>query len=222
MVDVKTCGLNTPESVAAAVDAGADYLGFIHYPPSPRHLSLDQTAALIRDVPVDVQTVQVVVNPEDTLVAALAAAHLPGFIQLHGSETPQRVADIARISKKPLIKAVSVRSAEDVAAAEAYLPHVHALLFDAKPPESGDWLPGGNGLSFGWEILDQPWLKQVRWLLSGGLDVQNVAQAIELTGAPGVDVSSGLETAPGEKDLTRIRAFLHAAKGSETGRHYGT
>ncbi|MEO0412792.1 MAG: phosphoribosylanthranilate isomerase [Pseudomonadota bacterium] len=222
MTRVKTCGLNTAESVAAAVEAGADYLGFIHYSLSPRHLSLDETAALIHDLPAGTKTVQVVVNPDDALVHALAAEQLPGFIQLHGSETPQRVADIAGMAKKLIIKAISVRNQDDVAAARAYLPHVHALLFDAKPPKDGDWLPGGNGLSFDWEILDQPWLRQQRWLLSGGLDVQNVAQAIQLTRAPGVDVSSGLETAPGEKDLKKIRAFLQAAKGSDTGRHYGT
>lgn len=214
MTRVKTCGLMTPAAVTCAVDAGADYIGFIHYPRSPRHISLSETAALTPLIGHTAYSVQVVVSPNDALVEDLEAKSPCDFIQLHGAETPARCAEIAARVQRPLIKAISVRTSEDVKVAQDYLPHVHALLFDAKPPNTDDFLPGGNGLSFDWAILDQDWLEDQFWLLSGGLTAQNVAQAIALTRAPAVDVSSGIESAPGDKDLDKIAAFLEAAKGS--------
>ncbi|MEM7569465.1 MAG: phosphoribosylanthranilate isomerase [Pseudomonadota bacterium] len=221
MVLVKTCGLNTADSVKTALGAGADYFGFIHYARSPRHVSVDDTRALVDILPRDAQTVQVLVDPDDALLDAVTGEGSPSFLQLHGKETPQRVAAVAQRLGKPIIKAVSVRTAADVAAAQAYLPHVHALLFDAKPPSDEGWLPGGNGLSFDWEILAQSWLKGQRWFLSGGLTAENVVKAIALTYAPGVDVSSGLESAPGVKDSEKITAFVAAAKSRGHGQSNG-
>lgn len=212
MTRVKTCGLNTPESVEAALKARADYLGFIHYPPSPRHVSLKETRKLAKHIGREAYSVQVVVNPDDALVDDLAEFSPCDFIQLHGGETPQRCAQISLATSRPIIKAISVRTAEDVKRAQDHLPHVHALLFDAKPPNTEDFLPGGNGLSFDWTILDQDWLKDQFWFLSGGLTAENVAQAIQLTRAPAVDVSSGIEGAPGMKDLRKVAAFLAASK----------
>lgn len=213
MTRVKTCGLKTPQSVTAAVDAGADYLGFIHYPPSPRHLTLRETKTLTPLIGRTAYSVQVVVDPDDALVEDLADNSPCDFIQLHGHEAPKRCAEVSQVTGRPIIKAISVHSADDVNAAKDYLPHVHALLFDAKPPKQEGFLPGGNGLSFDWTILDQGWLKEQFWFLSGGLTVQNVAQAIQLTDAPAVDVSSGIEGQPGVKDMDKIDAFLKAAKG---------
>lgn len=215
MTRVKTCGLNTAESVEAAMDARADYLGFIHYPPSPRHVSLKETRKLTRPIGRDAYSVQVVVSPDDALLDDLAELSPCDFIQLHGNETPMRCGQVSMVTGRPILKAISVRTAEDVRRAQDYLPHVHALLFDAKPPNTDDFLPGGNGLSFDWTMLDQDWLEPQFWFLSGGLTAQNVAQAIQLTRAPAVDVSSGLESAPGVKDLEAIGAFLAAAKGEE-------
>lgn len=213
MTRVKTCGLNSAESVTAAVDAGADYLGFIYYPPSPRHLTLRDTKKLTPLIGRTAYSVQVVVDPDDALVEDLAADSPCDFIQLHGKEAPKRCAEISSVTGRPIIKAISVHTAGDVIAAQDYLPHVHALLFDAKPPQRDGFLPGGNGLRFDWTILEQDWLKTQFWFLSGGLEVENVAQAIDLTGAPAVDVASGIESQPGVKDLDKIAAFLKAAKG---------
>ena len=216
MTQVKTCGLTTVAAVQSASNAGAHYLGFIHFPPSPRHLSLAHIEA-IAPVAGRAKNVLVVVDPDDALASAAADMNAIDFLQLHGSESVERTRVLGQLSQRPIIKAISVRSADDVAAAQAYLPHVHALLFDAKPPASGDWLPGGNGLSFDWTMLDQEWLKDQFWFLSGGLTPENVAQAIQLTRAPAVDVSSGIEKAPGEKDEDKIVAFLAAAKGKTHG-----
>ncbi|MEM6681214.1 MAG: phosphoribosylanthranilate isomerase [Pseudomonadota bacterium] len=215
MTRVKTCGLNTDESVAAALSAGADYLGFIHYLASPRHVTLEQTAQLTQAIGRSAYSVQVVVDPDDALVDALHKSSPCDFIQLHGSESVRRCADISLRTQRPIIKAISVRSAADVSAAQDYLPHVHALLFDAKPPSDDGFLPGGNGLQFDWSIVQQDWLQNHFWFLSGGLDVQNVAQAIALTNAPAVDVSSGIEATPGAKDSAKIAAFVKAAKDAD-------
>jgi len=212
MARVKACGLNAPDAVGAALDAGADYLGFIHYPASPRHVSLDETQALTRPIGRRAYSVQVVVDPSDDLISAIRTDSPCDFLQLHGRETPERCADISARIERPIIKAVSVATFEDVAAAKDYLPHVHALLFDAKPPNTDTFLPGGNGLQFDWTILQQDWLEPQFWFLSGGLDAQNVAQAIQYTKAPAVDVSSGLESAPGMKAAAKIAAFIAAAK----------
>lgn len=215
MTRVKTCGLNASNNVAAAVAAGADYYGFIYYPPSPRHLSFRDTKALTPLIGRDGYSVQVVVDPDDALVEDIADHSPCDFVQLHGHESPLRCAQVSAQTRRPIIKAISVRTVGDVTAARDYLPHVHALLFDAKPPSSDGFLPGGNGLSFDWTMLDQAWLKDQFWFLSGGLTAENVAQGIKLTGAPAVDVSSGIESAPGVKDLDKIAAFLAAAKGAE-------
>lgn len=228
MTVIKTCGIVDIDASRAAMNAGADYLGYIHYPRSPRHRDLKTINELAALAHADqrqqssVRTVLVVVDPDNELVEQIADMGQIDLVQLHGKESLARVEAVAKRIGKPIIKAVSVRTAADVDAAQDYVPHVHALLFDAKPPQSDDFLPGGNGLSFDWTILNQDWLNNQLWFLSGGLTAENVAQAIHLTHAPGVDVSSGIEAAPGKKDKDKIRAFLRAAKGSDSGHSYGT
>jgi phosphoribosylanthranilate isomerase len=211
---VKICGLTKPDMARVAVAAGADYLGFIHFAKSPRHLDLASMAALIAEVRADgsgVKCVSVVVNPDDDLIDAIARDVRPDLIQLHGHESVDRTCEIAARSGLPLIKAISVENAADIEGAMAYEPHVAHLMFDAKPPEDAA-LPGGMGLSFDWSLLAG--LETAKpWFLAGGLRPDNVAAALKATNAPMVDVSSGVETAPGLKDASLIRAFIHAAKG---------
>jgi phosphoribosylanthranilate isomerase len=205
MTLVKICGLTTPEVVDAAVEAGADYLGFAHFPPSPRHLELDRIAALMaRAGPA--RSVILLVDPSPTLLAA-AAALGPDLIQLHGRETPADV-EAARALGVPVIKAVPVGGAADVAAASAY-PADH-LMFDAKPPKGAD-RPGGHGAAFDWTLLSDVEVR-TPWFLAGGLTPANVAEALRITRAPVADVSSGVERAPGVKDPALIAAFIQAVR----------
>lgn len=210
-IEVKICGVNTPESVDAAVAAGARYVGFVFYPPSPRAVTLDLAAQLARRLPTGVRSVGLFVEPgDDDLDETLAKVPLD-LLQLHGGETPGRVAEIKQAVSLPVMKAVRVAEAADVAEAAAFAPHVDRLLFDAKPPKNVTALPGGNGIAFDWSLLTDLDLP-VPWMLSGGLTAENVAEAIAATGATAVDTSSGVETRPGVKDVDKIHAFVTAAK----------
>ncbi|RMF09975.1 MAG: phosphoribosylanthranilate isomerase [Alphaproteobacteria bacterium] len=210
-VAVKICGITTPEALQVAMEAGADYVGFVFYPPSPRALDVEAAKALAASA-TRVKRVGVFVDPDDDLLARVMA-HVPlDLIQLHGSETPDRVAAVREQFNRRVIKAVPLAGRDDLEAAGAYQHVADFLLFDAKPPKSmADALPGGNALRFDWEIL-----RGVRvarpWFLSGGLDAAVVGEAIRVAGAPGVDVSSGVEDRPGVKSPAKIRAFLKAAK----------
>ena len=213
----KICGISTPEVAFAALDdnAGikADLLGFIHFEKSPRHITLDTMAELmsvIRAKTDKARLVSVVVDPSDDLLAQLNHVVKPDLIQLHGHETPKRVSEIASRWGVPLIKAISVRDASDLSVAPHYEPHVEYLMFDAKTPE-GSPLPGGLGLSFDWALMRQ-FVGKKDWFLAGGLTPANVATAIHASGAPMVDVSSGVEYAPGVKDVGLISDFLRAVK----------
>ena len=208
---IKICGLSTAPAVAAALDAGADMLGFVFFAPSPRYLPLDAAKALSAQIGGRAKKVALTVDADDASIEAIVAAIAPDILQLHGRETPERAAALrARVGCR-IMKALGVSSRDDLAAARAYAPVVDYLLFDAKPPLDAT-RPGGNGMAFDWSILDgfnpgRP------WLLSGGLDPSNVAEALAKTGAPGVDVSSGVERAPGVKDEALIRSFIAAARG---------
>lgn len=207
-VAVKICGLSTPEAVDVAVAGGARYVGFVFYPPSPRVVDPRRAAELARRVPTGVRTVGLFVDPDDgTLERVLAAVPL-SMLQLHGSETPARVAEIAAARRLPVMKAIKVAEAADVDTAAAYEEVADRLLFDARAP--GARLPGGNGVPFDWSLLaGRHWRRP--WMLSGGLTVENLAEAVAVTGADTVDVSSGVERSPGEKDLDLIRRFLEKA-----------
>jgi phosphoribosylanthranilate isomerase len=209
-VVAKICGLNTPGAVAAAVAGGARFVGFVFYPPSPRAVTPARAAGLANAVPAGVLRVGLFVDPDDaTLDTTLGAVPLD-MIQLHGSESPGRTAEIGGRFGRPTMKAIKVRDTGDVASAGAYDGHADWLLFDAKPPTTmRGALPGGNALSFDWHLLaGRTW--QRPWMLSGGLNAENVAEAVAITGARAVDVSSGVEARPGEKSPALITAFLDA------------
>lgn len=206
---VKICGLRSPDAVAAAVGAGAAYLGFVFFPRSPRHVTLAEAAALAVEVPPGVAKVALVVDADDAALEALVAAVPVDMIQLHGNESPERVRAVRARFGLPVMKAVGIAGPEDLEKIETYARVADQLLVDAKPPKGAD-LPGGNGLAFDWRLLaGRRW--PVPWMLAGGLTPGNVAEAVRLTGARQVDVSSGVESAPGVKDERLIRAFVEAA-----------
>jgi phosphoribosylanthranilate isomerase len=209
---VKICGLSTPETVDAALSAGADWLGFVFFPKSPRHVRLEQAARLGRMVGGTAQRVALSVDASDDQLATIVEALQPDCLQLHGSESPDRVAAIRSRFGIPVMKAIGIGGSGDLARATDYLPVVDWLLFDAKPPRDAH-LPGGNGRSFDWTLLAGLDLPKPH-MLSGGLDSDNVATALAVTRAPGVDVSSGVERSPGAKDPALIHAFVAAARGA--------
>ena len=207
---VKICGLSRSEDVSAAVDAGAAYVGFVFFEKSPRHVSLETARALALDVPVGIAKVGLVVNASDAALDALIEAVPLDVLQLHGSEDPERVTAIKDRYGLPVMKAIGVADESDLVALDAYAHVADQLLVDAKPPKGAD-LPGGNGLSFDWRLIaGRRW--PVPWMLAGGLTPETVAEAVRLTGALQVDVSSGVESAPGVKDTNLIHAFVSAAK----------
>jgi len=210
MIKVKICGLNDAASVVAAAAAGAGFAGFNFYPPSPRAVTPVAAAQLARLLPSSVVTVGLFVDPADALLeSALALAPLD-MLQLHGSEPPERVAAIKSRFGRPVVKAIGIAEPSDLALAEHYLAAADWLLFDAKPPAEPGALPGGNARPFEWGVLaGRHWAKP--WMLSGGLTVDNIAQAVAESGASVVDVSSGVEDRPGAKNPDRIRAFLERA-----------
>lgn len=209
---VKICGLRDVAMMQAAVDAGAAYVGLVFFPKSPRNVTIAQAAEVARAVPVGIAKVALVVDADDALLDAITESVPLDILQLHGHETPQRVAAIRVRYGLPVMKAVGVADASDLAALDVYAKVADQILVDAKPPKHAT-LPGGNGLAFDWRLIaGRRW--PVPWMLAGGLTPQNVAEAIALTGATQVDVSSGVESAPGRKDADLITAFCAAAMAS--------
>ena len=213
MADVKICGLSTLDTLEVALVQGAAMVGLVFFAKSPRNVSLAQAVMLanhVRHHPSSrAKIVALVVDAEDGPLKEIAQRVRPDFIQAHGSETPQRVSDIAAFTGIPVIKAIKVATALDVETAKQYEGRASMILFDAKAPEVlADALPGGNGISFDWSLLGD----ETGYMLSGGLNPDNVAHAISSTGATLVDVSSGVETAPGRKDKTLIAKFIEAAR----------
>ena len=214
---IKICGLTHTDAIDAAVAAGADALGLVFFPPSPRHLSYRSAAALSARVPPTVRRVGLFVDPDDDLLKTALSRVALDMIQLHGGESPARVRQVRDRFAKPVIKALGVATAGDVARAQAgYDGIADMLLFDARPP--GDAArPGGNAVRFDWTVLNARTFGG-DWMLAGGLDPGNVAEAVRTTGAPWVDVSSGVEKAAGVKDPAGIRAFIAAARAGDPGR----
>lgn len=209
-IDVKICGICTPEALHAAA-GGARAVGFVFYPPSPRALTPDIAADLARMLPTGVRSVGLFVDPTDEQIASVTSRVPLDLLQLHGEETPRRVADIRGRFGTPVMKAIRVATAEDLAPLEAFEAVADWILFDAKPPKSVTALPGGTGIAFDWQLLQR--VKPSKpWMLSGGLNADNLAEAVSITGARMVDVSSGVEDRPGAKSVEKIQEFLAAAK----------
>ena len=209
---VKICGLMSADAVDVSVEAGADMLGFVFFPPSPRSLSVADAAALTARVPDQVTCVALSVDADDTLLDAIAADAGVDMMQFHGHESLERVTEIRDRYGLPVMKALAIAGPEDVAQALAYADVADRLMFDAKPPK-GATRPGGNALAFDWQLIaGASWSKP--WILAGGLTPENVADAIAASGATAVDVSSGVEDAPGAKNPENIRGFISAAKGA--------
>jgi phosphoribosylanthranilate isomerase len=216
---VKICGLSTPETLDVALGAGADMVGFVRFPKSPRHVSLDLGHRLSLQARGRAQRVVLLVNPEDEAIAQAVEAINPDLIQLHGSESPERVAEIRSMVKRPVMKALGIAQASDLQALRPYAGGVDHILLDAKPPRTAEALPGGNGIAFDWRLLNglDP---KLFFMLSGGLNPDNVAEAIRLTKPQAVDVSSGVESGPGLKDPARIEAFIRAARTAFAAAHH--
>lgn len=208
----KICGLTTTETLEAALGGGAAFVGAVIFPKSPRHIEPAAAASLFAQARGRARIVAVVVNPDDDLLAEIASTLKPDLIQLHGSETPKRGEQVRALTRAGIIKALSIRTADDFAPAAAWASVADHLMFDAKPVE-GSVLPGGVGARFDWSLAaGRPFERP--WFLAGGLEPQNVAEAVRISGAPLVDVSSGVESAPGVKDASRIAAFLEAVRRS--------
>lgn len=210
---VKICGINAPEAVDAALRAGADFAGLMLHPRSPRHVAREQAAALAVLLRGRARIVTVLVDPDDEALTAAVTAVKPDFIQFHGNETPDRVAYVRARYGVEVIKVISVADAADLTAVPRYEAVADMLMFDTKAP-AGASREGGLGTAFDWKILQGRSFTRP-WLLAGGLNTDNVARAIRITGAPGVDVSSGVETAPGRKAPELIAAFTAAAKAAQ-------
>ncbi|RME17572.1 MAG: phosphoribosylanthranilate isomerase [Alphaproteobacteria bacterium] len=210
-IRVKICGLSTAEQLRWAVEAGAAYVGLVFFPKSPRNVSADAAAALALEVPPGVAKVGLLVDPDDALLDEVLATVPLDMIQLHGQESPARVAEIRARAGLPVMKAVGIAGAEDLEKLELYAPVADQLLVDAKPPKGAD-LPGGTGVPFDWTLLSGVHIQRP-WMLAGGLTPKNVGLALRLTGARQVDVSSGVESAPGVKDEGLIREFMAAVAG---------
>jgi phosphoribosylanthranilate isomerase len=212
---IKICGLRTPEALDSALAAEADMVGFVFFPPSPRHVDFAAARELGIRAAGRALKVALSVNADDEWLAASVAALEPDLLQLHGKETPQRVLDVKARFRLPVMKAIAVESQDDLAGVQDYAASADRLIFDARAPNDAT-RPGGLGKPFNWRILKNldP---HVPFMLSGGLNRDNVAEAIAITGAHGVDVSSGVERAPGEKDPDLIRGFIHAVRGSHSG-----
>jgi phosphoribosylanthranilate isomerase len=209
-IRVKICGLREPAHVAAAVEAGAAYVGFVFFPKSPRHLGIAEARSLALTVPEGVAKVALTVNASDAELDAITATVPVDMLQLHGTESPERVTEVRARYGLPVMKAVGVAESGDLAALDLYQAVADQILVDAKPAP-GAALPGGNGLAFDWTLmLGRVWRRP--WMLAGGLTPGNVALAIRSTNARQVDVSSGVERAPGVKDEALIRAFIAAAR----------
>jgi phosphoribosylanthranilate isomerase len=212
MVAAKICGLKTPETVKAAVDNGADFVGFNFFTKTPRYAEPQIASALARITPTKIVKTGLFVDDDDARIAAILAVVPLDLLQLHGGETPDRVAAIKAKFGLPVMKVIKVRDAADIARARDYETVADRLLFDAQPPASmKNAMPGGNAVSFDWTLL-KGFSSPLPWMLSGGLTVQNLTEAVKLSGAPAVDVSSGVEDRPGEKSLSKIKAFLELCR----------
>ncbi len=210
-VKVKICGLSNVETMKAAVDAGADFVGLVFFEKSPRNVSLTQAKPLADIARGKSKIVALVVDAHDEMLQRIAEVLRPDYFQCHGNETPQRIAEIYALTKTRVIKAIKVADAKDIKLAKDFAAADY-LLFDAKAPETlRDALPGGNGHQFDWKLLNRD---AGTFILAGGLNAENVAEAIRITGAPMVDVSSGVERTPGVKDVARIRKFIEQAKAA--------
>ncbi|GAB1580289.1 phosphoribosylanthranilate isomerase [Phyllobacterium phragmitis] len=211
-LDIKICGLKTPETVAAALDGGASHIGFIFFGKSPRNID-PETAGLLRVAAQGrAKAVAVTVDADDATLDAIVKAVRPDMLQLHGHETPERTAAIRARYSLPVMKAFSIREAADLAAVAPYRDIADRLLFDAKPPKGSD-LPGGNGVSFDWSLL-AALDGDVDYMLSGGLNAGNIAEALGTTNTRGIDISSGVESAPGEKNVRLIGEFFRAVRAA--------
>jgi phosphoribosylanthranilate isomerase len=210
---VKICGLSTRETLDVALDAGADMVGFVFFPPSPRHLGLGAARELGKQTKRRALKVALTVDADDTTLAAIVEALQPDTLQLHGSETVARLRDIKQKFGRPVMKAIAVETPADLASLPSYAAVADRILFDARAPKDAT-RPGGLGAVFDWHVLEKLDL-ELPFMVSGGLDAGNVAEAVRLTRAGGVDVSSGVERAPGVKDPEMIRAFIRAARATE-------
>ncbi len=210
-IRVKICGLTAPEQMRAAADAGARYVGFNFFPKSPRYVTLQTAKDLAGVVPPGIAKVALAVNATNTEWDAIVGDVPLDMLQLHGAETPERVAEIRARYGLPVMKAIGVADAEDLGQIDDFSEVADQLLIDAKPPRNAE-LPGGNGLTFDWRLLAGRKYWRKPWMLAGGLTPDNVAEAIRMTGARQVDVSSGVESAPGVKDAALMRAFIDATR----------
>ena len=211
-MDIKICGLKTEEAVAAALDGGASHVGFIFFPKSPRNIAPEEAAALRAAAKGRALAVAVTVDADDDFLDEIVNRMQPDMIQFHGKETPERVAAVKARYGLPVMKAFAVSTADDLEKIAPFIGIADRFLFDAKPPKGSD-LPGGNGVSFDWTLLESlP--DGVDYLLSGGLNAQNVGEALRLSAPPGLDISSGVESAPGVKDTGRIAAFFDAVENA--------
>lgn len=212
MVEIKICGINDLAAIDAALNAGADLVGLVFFPPSPRNVSLAEGAKLAARARGKARVVALTVDADDRLLDAIARAVAPDIFQLHGSETPARVSELRQFLGRPTMKAIPVASAEDLSAVSAYLPAADRILFDARPPKDAT-RPGGHGRAFDWTLLaNVDRSKPV--MLSGGLHAGNVADAIRVVRPDAVDVSSGVERSPGVKDPEKIAAFVAGARAA--------
>lgn len=212
-VPAKICGLKTAESIGVAIDHGAEFIGFNFFKKSPRYVEPEQAGALGRVVPANVLKTGLLVDDDDARIASILVAAPLDLLQLHGGETPERVAAVKAKFGLAVMKVIKVRDAADIARAADYEAVADRLLFDAQPPaDMKNALPGGNAVSFDWTLL-QGFRSRLPWMLSGGLTPGNLAEAVRQTGAPSVDVASGVEDRPGEKSLNKIKDFLGIARG---------
>jgi phosphoribosylanthranilate isomerase len=210
---IKICGLKTPEALDAALTAGADMVGFVFFEPSPRHVTLHAARALGEQVKGRARKVALSVNADDEMLGESIDALKPDLLQLHGQEPPERVAVVRSRFRLPVMKALAISAREDLSPVRLYAKVADWILFDARAPRDAT-RPGGLGRTFDWRLLENLDLP-VPFMLSGGLDPSNVADALRITRAPAVDVSSGVERAPGVKDIEKIRAFIHAARAAD-------
>jgi phosphoribosylanthranilate isomerase len=211
-VEVKICGLSTLETLEGAIEAGADYVGLVFYPLSPRNVDVATAVRLAEAARGRAKIVALVVDASKDLIKDIASNVRPDYFQAHGHEDPERVEAITEATDVPVIKAIKVEDAPDIETARRFRDVADMILFDAKAPQTfANALPGGNGMAFDWSLLGKD-RSPKRFMLSGGLNPDNVAEAIRVTGAPIVDVSSGVEIRPGIKDLSLIRKFIKAAR----------
>ena len=209
-VSVKICGLATVDDVRGCADAGANYMGLVFFQKSPRNITLPAARELALAAPLGLAKVALVVNPSDADLDAITGTVPLDMLQLHGRETPERVTEVKARYGLPVMKAVGIADGDDLPKLESYFGVADQILVDAKPPKGGE-LPGGNGLSFDWRLIaGRRW--HCPWMLAGGLTPENVAEAVKMTGAKQVDVSSGVENAPGQKNAKLIQKFVQSSR----------